>query len=135
MNLGERIKQLRDQKGWNPADLASQAGVSSTTIKNIEDRPDQNPTLDNLRRIASALEVSVAYLIGEGYPVPENLRLLAIKNGILYKDLDPLLLMNIENKEGTTEEEWGHLLSSTKAFPALYKRLGRVRGNGEANSH
>lgn len=135
MNLGDRIKQLRIQRGWTPGELASQAGVSSTTIKNIEDGPVPNPTLDHLRGIASVLEVSVAHLIGEGYPVPENLRLLAIKNGIPYKDLDPLLLMNIKNKEDTTEEEWRHLLSSAKMFPDLYKRLGRIKENGKASSH
>jgi len=131
MNLGERIKQLRDQRGFNHTELAKRAGVSSTTIKNLEDNPDQNPTLDNLRGIASALGVTVAYLIGEGHPIPENLRLLAIENGILYKDLDRLLLMDIEDKESTTREEWRHLLSSAKMFPSLYKRLGRVRENGQ----
>lgn len=131
--LGQRIKQRREQLGMGQTELAGQVGVTRQTIAKLEDDPTQNPKLDNLRRIASALGVSVAYLIGEGHPVPENLRSLALNNGILYKDLDPLLLMNFEGKESRTEEEWRHLLESAKKFPDLYKRLGRVRENGQAS--
>lgn len=131
MDLGNRIKQLREKSELTPAELARRAGVTAPTIGKLEDGSAQNPTLDKLRRIASALEVSVAYLIGEGHPIPENLRRLALKNGIPYKDLEPLLLMNFDRKEYTTEEEWRHLLNSAKEFPDLYKRLGRVRENGQ----
>lgn len=134
MNLGERIKLLRGLRGWTPTELAKRARVSSTTINNLEDDPKQNPTLDNLRRIALALEVTVAYLIGEGYPIPENLRRFALENGISYKDLDHLILMTFEGKESATPEEWRHLLSSAKTFPDLYKRLGRIKENGKAIS-
>ena len=133
MNLGNRIKQLRGKNELTPTELARRAGVSVPTITKLEDGSAQNPTLENLRGIASALGVSVAYLIGEGHPVPENLRRLALKNGIPYKDLDPLLQMNFENKENTTEEEWRHLISSFKDYPNLYKRMGRVKENGQTS--
>lgn len=133
MDLGKRIKQLRVKSELTPTELARRAGVSVPTITKLEDGSAQNPTLDNLRAIASALEVTIAYLIGEGHPIPENLRRLALKNGIPYKDLDPLLLMNFENKENTTEEEWKHLISSFKDYPDLYKRMGRVKENGQTS--
>lgn len=131
--LGKRIKQLREQSSMTPAELARRAGVTAPTISKLEDGSAQNPTLENLRRIASALGVSVAYLIGEGHPIPENLRHMALKNGVPYKDLDPLLLMTFEGKESTTPEEWRHLVNSVKAFPNLYKRMGRVRENGQTS--
>lgn len=131
--LGKRIKQLREQRSMTPAELARRAGVTSPTISKLENGSAQNPTLENLRRIASALGVSVAYLIGEGHPIPENLRRLALKNGVAYKELDRLILMTFERKESTTLEEWRHLLNSVKEFPDLYKRMGRIRENGQTS--
>ena len=134
MALGERIRRLRELRGMNPSELAGQAGITRQTLANLEDDgPKQNPRLDTLRKLASVLEVSVAYLIGEGYPIPESLRSLALENGISYKDLDPLLLMTFDDKESTTEEEWKHLLSSFKDFPGLYKRMGRMKDNSQKN--
>jgi len=133
MDLGKRIEQLRKKSDMTPTELARRADVSVPTITKLEDGSSKNPTLDNLQKIASALEVSIAYLIGEGYPIPENLRHLAIKNGVTYKELDALVLMNFEGKESRTEEEWRHLLESAKKFPDLYKLLGRFRENGQTS--
>jgi len=131
--IGKRIKQLREDLDMSRENLAGQAGVTRQTVTKLEEDPAQNPKLDSLQRIASALEVSVAYLIGEGYPIPENLRRLALKNGVPYKDLDPLLRMNFEGKENVTEEEWKHLISSFKDYPDLYKRMGRFREKGQTS--
>jgi transcriptional regulator with XRE-family HTH domain len=135
MVLGQRIKQLRELRAMNQLDLARQVGLTRQTLAKLEDDPAQNPKLDNLRRIASVLEVSVAYLIGEGYPVPEKLRQLALENGLPYRDLDHLILMTFEEKESTTPEEWRHLLRASQEFPNLYKRLGRIKENGKRSSH
>ena len=134
MSLGKTIKHLRERSRMTSAELARRAGVTKPTISKLEDESAKNPTLDNLKKIASALGVSVAYLIGEGYPIPENLRRFALSNGMLYKELDPLLLMTFDKKESTTEEEWKHLLASVKEFPDLYKRMGKIRENGESGS-
>jgi len=125
--LGQQIKRLREEAGLSQQQLASQAGVTRSLINKLEDGVTNNPTLDKLQRIAVALSVSVAYLIGEGHPIPNNLRHLALENGLSYKELDPLILMTFERKELTGTEEWNHILHSAKAFPELYRRLGKIK--------
>lgn len=132
--LGQRIRELREQADLSPPQLASLARVARSLIYKLEDGSTDNPTIDKLERIASALNVSVAYLIGEGYPIPENLRGLALQNGLNYKELDELILMTFEGKETTTFEEWRHILSSAKEFPELYSRLGKIRKNNQVHN-
>ena len=101
--------------------------MARSLVYKLEDGSTDNPTLDTLQKVARALGVSVAYLIGEGHPIPDNLRLLAMQNGLDYKELDKLVLMTFEAKESTTVEEWKHILCSAKEFPELYRRLGKIR--------
>ena len=127
MLIGQRITNLREEAGLSKPQLASRAGVARSLINKLEDGSADNPTLDKLQKIATALNVSVAYLIGEGYAIPEKLRSLALQSGLTYRELDILVLMNFEGKESITTEEWNHLLHAAKEFPELYKRLGKVK--------
>lgn len=126
MSVGQRIKELREQVGLSQQELALRAGVTRSLVYKIEEGSANNPTLDKLRKIAAALNGSVAYIIGEGHPISDSLRKLALRDNIVYKELDTLILMNFEGKQLTTVEEWDHLLRSAKKFPKLYKRLGKV---------
>jgi transcriptional regulator with XRE-family HTH domain len=53
--LGQRIRQLRQARGWTLADLARRAGTSAPTIHRYENGWDRFE-LETLRRIAAALE-------------------------------------------------------------------------------
>lgn len=64
MGVGERIKHLRKGK-YTQSELAELIGVHETTIRRWEQERDRGPDLDALKRIAHALETSVAYLTGE----------------------------------------------------------------------
>lgn len=64
MGVGERIKHLRKGK-YTQSELAELIGVHETTIRRWEQERDRGPDLDTLKRIAHALETSVAYLTGE----------------------------------------------------------------------
>lgn len=64
MGVGERIKHLRKGK-YTQSELAELIGVHETTIRRWEQGRDRGPDLDALKRIAHALETSVAYLTGE----------------------------------------------------------------------
>lgn len=79
--LGDRIRALRQRKGWTLKDLAGKTGLSVPYLSDIERRDETNPTLETLNTIADALECSVSDLIGEdehvglsGPPLPETLR-------------------------------------------------------------
>ena len=54
---------MREAKGLSQEKLARLADVANNTIIKIEAGKNQNPTLDTLRKVAKALEVSVDELI------------------------------------------------------------------------
>lgn len=62
-NISKNIKKLRETKGLSQEKLARLADVANNTIIKIEVGKNQNPTLDTLRKIAKALEISVDDLI------------------------------------------------------------------------
>lgn len=75
--LGERLRRLRQDKGWTMERLADEAGVSKSYIWELENRPAQRPSADKLNGIAKALGVAVQDLLGEAPPVaaePEDVR-------------------------------------------------------------
>lgn len=58
--LGERIRQLRLQKQMRLIDFAKKAGLSPSSISQIE-RNLANPSVATLKKISDALEVPVGY--------------------------------------------------------------------------
>jgi len=61
--LSQIIKKLREEKGLSQEKLARLADVSNNTIVNIEAGKQDNPTIETLKSIAKALEISVDELI------------------------------------------------------------------------
>lgn len=50
---------MRETKGLSQEKLARLADVANNTIIKIEGGKNQNPTLDTLKKIAKALEISI----------------------------------------------------------------------------
>jgi transcriptional regulator with XRE-family HTH domain len=71
LEVGDRIRRLREQRGLEPEALAKMVGIEAAGIEAIETLPEQvsNPSLKLLRRIARALESSEAYII-TGHQIP-----------------------------------------------------------------
>ncbi len=64
MQIGEKIRDLRKEKGMTLRDLAEKVNITSGYISQIE-RDQIDPSFSVLRRIASTLEVSLASLLSE----------------------------------------------------------------------
>src|SRR4051794_12133760 len=64
MNLAIKVRDCRYAKGWGPDELASRAEISRTALYQIESGKTGLPRAGTLRRIASALEVSMDELLG-----------------------------------------------------------------------
>ena len=64
--LPKNIKKIREKKGLSQDRLAKLADVANNTIIKIEQGENANPTLDTLKKIAKALEVSIDDLINGG---------------------------------------------------------------------
>src|SRR5271155_153210 len=60
----ERLSLRRDQEGLTQGELAQKSGVSTRSITDYE-RGIRTPTLENVEALATALNVTVAWLVGE----------------------------------------------------------------------
>jgi len=63
--IGERIKSLREKKGYSITKLADLAGVSKSYLSYIERNVQNNPSLQVLAEIAYHLDTNMEYLLGE----------------------------------------------------------------------
>jgi len=64
MTLGERVKTLREARGWSQAELARQAHVRQALISELETGKKTDTRGSILQRLARVLLVSVDYLVG-----------------------------------------------------------------------
>jgi len=62
-NITKTLRKLRVAKGLSQEKLARLADVANNTIIKIEAGKNRNPTLNTLKKISKALEVSVDELI------------------------------------------------------------------------
>lgn len=64
MELGARIREIREDQGLSQEQLAERVGTAQSTISQLE-QGERNPSYRTLRSLAKALGVSVSYLLGE----------------------------------------------------------------------
>lgn len=62
INFGERVREIRKEKGLSQEDLAHKADLHRTYIGMIE-RAEKNITLLNIEKIANALEIEIKDLM------------------------------------------------------------------------
>ena len=65
MPLSEHLRKIRERKGWTQNHLAVVSGVPQPSIWRLENGLILNPKTSLLRKIATALEVSMEYLLTE----------------------------------------------------------------------
>lgn len=100
--LGERIRHYRTLKNMTGQKLASKVGVSRSLISQIE-QDTANPSIDTLRKITHALDISIVLLFEEPSPtngivVTKNKRkmLKVPESSLVYELLTPDLNRRIE---------------------------------------
>ena len=77
MRFGERLREIRKEKGMTLREVAERAGIDFTYLSKIEnDRIPYTPAADTIRQLAEALKV-------------DSLELLTLANK-LPKELEPL---------------------------------------------
>lgn len=65
--FGQRIRALREARGWSQEHLAGEASIHVTYLSGVE-RGKRNVSIDNIARIAQALRVPIAALFEEERP-------------------------------------------------------------------
>ncbi|TXC92378.1 helix-turn-helix domain-containing protein [Metabacillus litoralis] len=84
--VGERLRELRQEKGYSISELAELAGVSKSYLSYIERDVQKNPSLQFLRKIATTLQTDVEDLLGNSSS-------------------------NAQSQNFVLDEEWGRLLN------------------------
>lgn len=135
LNVGRRIRELRERKGLSLRGLAERCGLSSTAISQIE-RGENSPTVSSLHALARALEVSIVDLFRDDrkeatvLTAPHN-RLRTVAGGVMleslgqglpYQQLEPFLVTlepgsgNAEQPVSHAGEEFVHCLEGTVEY-------------------
>lgn len=70
ISLGQKIKELRQQRKMTQSDLANQLGVSLSCIRNYEQGYRSTDTTNLIVKMAKLFNVSLDYLLGMDNPSP-----------------------------------------------------------------
>ncbi len=62
VNIINKIREKRLEKGWTQFELAEKSGVPQSTISQIERGNRKYPTHENIMKIVKALEITVEEL-------------------------------------------------------------------------
>ena len=121
MEIGDYIKKYRELRGFTLPDLAARAGVSKAFLWEIESGKSRRPGAEVLFRIAEALGVTIAQLMGrpperevQNLIEPEinvGLRAFINERKIQGRPLEPeeiksLSFVQLKGGRPTTKEQW-----------------------------
>ena len=70
--LGEKLHELRKQRGLTLEKLAELAGLSKSYLWELENRESQRPSAEKLTALADALGVAAAYFFEEDVRAPQE---------------------------------------------------------------
>ncbi len=65
MDIIERIKELRDERGWSTNRLALEAELTQSTVSALLTKTNSLPSLDTLTRLCEAFGVTLAQFFME----------------------------------------------------------------------
>lgn len=64
MDIGDKIRQLREEKGMTLEELGNKVGVGKSTVRKWETGMIENMRRDKIKKVADALNVTPDYLMG-----------------------------------------------------------------------
>jgi len=70
--IGNKIRELRKQRGWTLEKLADQTGSSKSYIWELENKNPPRPSAEKIAKIAAALKVTTDYLIDDSGAATEE---------------------------------------------------------------
>ncbi len=124
----QSLRTHRSRSGLSLARLSGATGISRPYLVRLENDDDANPSLDVLHRLAEALDVTVAELIGrpamtvdaDALVIPSTLRAFADEVSLPRQEL--VMLASIRWRRGEepqTIERWRFVRDSLRASRAL----------------
>lgn len=131
-STGDRIKEIRDKRGWTLDKLAEESKISKGFLSDVENNK-RDISSQNLLRIANALGVSVDYLLkgavvknkeAVSVVIPPELSQLAEKRNLSYGEIlmvkgahDAIVARrNSKDRKPFSVEDWEQLYDAIKKF-------------------
>lgn len=102
-----RLHAVRSQRGLGQAELGELAGIPATSISHFESGK-RKPSLDNLRKLADALKVSIDYLLGRTDDMSSYLNATAFRHEDRMTQDDLELMENIRKLLATRAKPGEH---------------------------
>lgn len=126
MGFGERLRTLRQAKGYSLDELAEETGISRAYLWKLEKKPNSNPSLDRLDRLAEALETSVGELAGSSeavsaHEIPPSLQECKARYQLTAEDVNDLAKIRFRGGQPSSPDDWY----------LLYLQLKKAMGAGE----
>ncbi|HMI98986.1 MAG TPA: helix-turn-helix transcriptional regulator [Gaiellaceae bacterium] len=122
LQVGQRIKQHREELGWSLSKLAEEAKVSKGYVWSLEKgQTDARPSGRTLYRIAEALGVTMSDLLGRQLliePAPDRspeLMAFAKREKLPNTDIEMLASINFRGKRPATEKDWEFIYRAIRA--------------------
>lgn len=103
--LGEKLKELRKQKGLTLEKLADMAGLSKSYLWELENRESQRPSAEKLTALADVLGMAASYFIEEDIRAPEE------------RHRDEAFFRNYQKLEPDVKEQLRKILETFKNKP------------------
>ena len=102
LNFQEKLKELRLKRGFSQQSLAKKAGVAQSSI-NYWEKGERKPKLEQLRRIASALDVTIGELKPDWNSFSQDEINSDLQGGLPLDELGLLQDYRILNETGKSE--------------------------------
>jgi transcriptional regulator with XRE-family HTH domain len=132
-DVGQRVRRERDKAGLSLSQLAETSGLTKAYLVKLENQGG-NPTLSALNAIASALEITIADLVGssklvldeqEPADIPASLQAYANEAGLSGSDIRMLASIKWRrNQRPQSTERWRFIHQSLRASQTLEKDDG-----------
>jgi transcriptional regulator with XRE-family HTH domain len=124
--IGDHIRRFREERGFNPSQLAAAAGVSKGYLWSLEnDQDTRRPSADTLYAIAKALGVTMSDLMGRKLlpaatpQVPDSLHEFADEEELPEADLYMLASIQFRGEQPRTKERWRYIYTAITTSRAI----------------
>lgn len=119
-SVGNKLRLIREERGFSQRELAQRAGISTNAISLIE-RDENSPSVSTLQNLAAALDIKMSYFFDED----ETAQVLYVKAGqrpaittkgvqieglgskLSYQEMEPFLV-TLEPRSGSGERQVVH---------------------------